>query len=144
MSIWREKEYFSSFTAFQDHKLSFSRPTFWNIKNFLQEVKQKLVTNLRSPLDSGLSAGTSTENTASSPAENTSTLRPSPELAAQLIGVETIPHPSRWDDQWKKAAPSEMMPCQVASDPERKTCASKMSRAPWEPDAVRHPSWPQQ
>ena len=110
-------------------------------------MKQKLDANLRSPLEPGLFAGTSVENTASSLAENTSTWKPSPWASSttnkgrnvKFFVSPAIPHPSIWDHQWKKAVLSETTPCQVASNPERKTCASKMSRAPWKSGTVRHP-----
>ena len=102
-------------------------------------MKLKLIKNLRSPLESGLSAGTPAKNRASSPAEKTSAQRSSPwaQITAyrgrklQIFAFLAIPHPSRWDHRWKKAVPSETMPCQVASDPMRKTCASNHPKSLW-------------
>ena len=83
-------------------------------------------------------------------AESTSTQRPSPcnyrtIKRGRTTKILPLQQPDILPDestQWKKAAPSRTMPCQVARQPSEEASAVKMPSASWEPVAVRHPSQP--
>ena len=113
-------------------------------------MKQKLQQSQKSP---GVRTvwRTSAKRTASSLAESTNTWRPSPcnyrtakrgrdTKISPLQLQDILPDESIW---WKKAAPSKMMSCQVASDPERNQAHPRCWVPPESPMQWDTPAYPQ-